>query len=92
VIRALTEETGHQSTSLMMAPSPSHAYPRGRELARRRIEEITADVEVGRIYEGTVLKLLDFGRIVSVLPARMACCTSRRLRTSVSTPSPTISR
>ena len=37
---------------------------------QRRIEELTADVEVGRIYEGTVLKLLDFGAIVSVLPGR----------------------
>ncbi len=42
----------------------------GGELARRRIEEITADVEVGRIYDGTVLKLLDFGAIVSVLPGK----------------------
>ncbi|HWH48895.1 MAG TPA: S1 RNA-binding domain-containing protein, partial [Burkholderiales bacterium] len=38
--------------------------------ARRRIEEITAEVEVGRIYDGTVLKLLDFGAIVSVLPGK----------------------
>jgi polyribonucleotide nucleotidyltransferase len=44
--------------------------PEGGELARKRIEEITADVEVGRIYEGTVLKLLDFGAIVSVLPGK----------------------
>jgi len=40
------------------------------ELARKRIEDITADVEVGRIYDGTVLKLLDFGAIVSVLPGK----------------------
>jgi polyribonucleotide nucleotidyltransferase len=42
----------------------------GGEAAKRRIEELTADVEVGKIYEGTVLKLLDFGAIVSVLPGR----------------------
>jgi polyribonucleotide nucleotidyltransferase len=42
----------------------------GGEAAKRRIEELTADVEVGRIYDGTVLKLLDFGAIVSVLPGR----------------------
>jgi polyribonucleotide nucleotidyltransferase len=42
----------------------------GGELARKRIEDITADVEVGRIYDGTVLKLLDFGAIVSVLPGK----------------------
>ena len=42
----------------------------GGENARKRIEELTADVEVGRIYDGTVLKLLDFGAIVSVLPGR----------------------
>jgi polyribonucleotide nucleotidyltransferase len=42
----------------------------GGEAAKRRIEEITAEVEVGRIYDGTVLKLLDFGAIVSVLPGK----------------------
>ena len=38
--------------------------------AKSRIEAITADVEVGKVYEGTVLKLLDFGAIVSILPGR----------------------
>ena len=38
--------------------------------AKKRIEDITADVEVGRIYEGTVLRLLDFGAIVQVLPGK----------------------
>ena len=38
--------------------------------ARKRIEEITAEVEVGRIYEGTVLRLLDFGAIVQLLPGK----------------------
>ena len=40
------------------------------ELAKKRIEDLTAEVEVGRIYDGTVLKLLDFGAIVSVLPGK----------------------
>ena len=46
------------------------AASEGGEAAKRRIEELTADVEVGKIYDGTVLKLLDFGAIVSVLPGR----------------------
>ncbi|MBI2509700.1 MAG: polyribonucleotide nucleotidyltransferase [Betaproteobacteria bacterium] len=44
--------------------------PEAGEMAKKRIEDITADVEVGRIYDGTVLKLLDFGAIVSVLPGK----------------------
>ena len=71
VIRALTEETG---TSIDIADDGTVTIAcvssEGGELARKRIEEITADVEVGRIYEGTVLKLLDFGAIVSVLPGK----------------------
>ena len=39
-------------------------------MARKRSEDITAEVEVGRVYDGTVLKLLDFGAIVSVLPGK----------------------
>ena len=41
-----------------------------REEAKRRIEELTASVEVGKIYDGTVLKLLDFGAIVQILPGK----------------------
>jgi polyribonucleotide nucleotidyltransferase len=41
----------------------------GRE-ALRRIELITADVEVGRIYEGKVVRLMDFGAFVAILPGR----------------------
>ena len=71
VIRALTEETG---TSIDIADDGTVTIAcvssEGGELARRRIEEITADVEVGRVYDGTVLKLLDFGAIVSVLPRK----------------------
>jgi len=71
VIRALTEETGttidiEDDGTVTIACVSSE----GGEIARKRIEELTADVEVGRIYEGTVLKLLDFGAIVSVLPGR----------------------
>jgi polyribonucleotide nucleotidyltransferase len=38
--------------------------------ARRRIEQITADVEVGTIYTGKVVKLMDFGAFVTILPGR----------------------
>jgi polyribonucleotide nucleotidyltransferase len=38
--------------------------------AKRRIENITLEVEVGQVYEGTVLKLLDFGAIVNILPGK----------------------
>ena len=71
VIRALTEETGttidiqDDGTVTIACVSPEAG-----EAARKRIEDITADVEVGRIYDGTVLKLLDFGAIVSVLPGK----------------------
>src|SRR3979411_2339483 len=41
----------------------------GRE-AQRRVELITADVEVGRIYEGKVARLMDFGAFVTILPVR----------------------
>jgi polyribonucleotide nucleotidyltransferase len=71
VIRALTEETG---TSIDISDDGTvtiaSVSSEGGELARKRIEEITAEVEVGRIYDGTVLKLLDFGAIVSVLPGK----------------------
>jgi len=71
VIRALTEETG---TTIDIAEDGTvNIACQGLdacELAKKRIEEITAEVEVGRVYEGTVLKLLDFGAIVSVLPGK----------------------
>ena len=38
--------------------------------ARRRIEMITAEVEVGKIYEGKVARLMDFGAFVTVLPGK----------------------
>ncbi|TCV90878.1 polyribonucleotide nucleotidyltransferase [Sulfurirhabdus autotrophica] len=71
VIRALTEETG---TSVDIAEDGtvtiSCVAPDACDLAKKRIEDITAEVEVGKTYEGTVLKLLDFGAIVSVLPGK----------------------
>src|SRR6266481_17643 len=71
VIRALTEETGctidiKDDGSVTIASVNAEACT----AARKRIQEITADVEVGRIYEGTVLRLLDFGAIVQILPGR----------------------
>ncbi|MDE2365534.1 MAG: polyribonucleotide nucleotidyltransferase [Betaproteobacteria bacterium] len=71
VIRALTEETGTtiditDDGTVMIACINAE----GGELARKRIEDITAEVEVGKTYDGTVLKLLDFGAIVSVLPGK----------------------
>jgi len=71
VIRALTEETGtvidiKDDGMVTIASVNADAC----NTARKRIEEITADVEVGRIYEGTVLRLLDFGAIVQILPGR----------------------
>lgn len=71
VIRAITEETGTtidiaEDGTVTIACTSSE----GGMAAKKRIEDITADVEVGRIYDGTVLKLLDFGAIVSVLPGK----------------------
>lgn len=70
-IRALTEETGttidiSDDGSVKIASVDKAA---GME-ARRRIEEITADVEVGRIYEGKVSKIMDFGAFVTILPGK----------------------
>src|SRR5690349_2750883 len=71
VIRAITEETG---TTIDIAEDGTVTIAcvnsEGGLAAKKRIEDITAEVEVGRIYEGTVLKLLDFGAIVSVLPGK----------------------
>jgi len=71
VIRALTEETGTQidiqeDGTVTIASVDAAAA----QEAKRRIELITAEVEVGSVYEGTVLKLLDFGAIVQVLPGK----------------------
>ena len=71
VIRQITEETGTtidiENDGTVKIASVSGAA--GRE-AQRRIELITADVEVGRIYEGRVARLMDFGAFVTILPGR----------------------
>jgi polyribonucleotide nucleotidyltransferase len=71
VIRAMTEETGasidiENDGTVRIASVDGTS---GRE-ARRRIELITADVEVGRIYEGKVARLMDFGAFVTILPGK----------------------
>jgi polyribonucleotide nucleotidyltransferase len=71
VIRAMTEETGatidiEQDGTVRIASVEGAS---GKE-ARRRIELITADVEVGRVYEGRVARLMDFGAFVTILPGK----------------------
>ncbi len=70
-IRALTEETGTtidiDDDGVVRIASVDKA---AGDDAKRRIEEITADVEVGKIYEGKVVKIMDFGAFVSVLPGK----------------------
>ena len=71
VIRAITEETGASvdidNDGTIRIASVDGAS--GKE-ARRRIELITADVEVGRIYDGKVARLMDFGAFVTILPGK----------------------
>ncbi|MDH3460779.1 MAG: polyribonucleotide nucleotidyltransferase [Burkholderiaceae bacterium] len=70
-IRALTEETGttidiaEDGTITIASTDTSKA-----EYAKKRIEEITAEVEVGKIYEGPITKILDFGALVNLLPGK----------------------
>jgi len=71
VIRSITEETGatidiDNDGTIKIASVDGHA---GRE-AQSRIELITADVEVGRIYQGRVARLMDFGAFVTILPGK----------------------
>ena len=71
VIRGIQEETGttieiEDDGTISIACVSSE----GGEAAKKRIQELTADVEVGKVYEGTVLRLLDFGAIVQLLPGR----------------------
>ncbi|MBS1196217.1 MAG: pnp [Proteobacteria bacterium] len=71
VIRAMTEETGttidiQDDGTITIAATTGEAAA----AARARIDAITAEVEIGKIYEGTVLKILDFGAIVQVLPGK----------------------
>jgi len=70
-IRALTEETGTQinieedGTITIASTDADRAAA-----AKKRIEEITAEVEVGKIYEGPVTKILDFGALINLLPGK----------------------
>jgi len=71
VIRALTEETGTQinidedGTITIASSDPAKA-----EEAKRRIQQITAEVEIGKIYEGPITKILDFGALINLLPGK----------------------
>jgi polyribonucleotide nucleotidyltransferase len=71
VIRAITEETGAtvdiDNDGTVKIASVNSAAGRA---AKERIELITADVEVGRTYEGKVVRLMDFGAFVTILPGR----------------------
>ncbi|WP_286999328.1 MULTISPECIES: polyribonucleotide nucleotidyltransferase [Comamonas] len=70
-IRALTEETGTQinieedGTITIAATDGDKA-----EAAKKRIEEITAEVEIGKVYEGPIVKILEFGALVNLLPGK----------------------
>ena len=70
-IRALTEETGCQinisedGTITIAATDGEKA-----EIAKKRIEQITAEVEIGKVYEGPVTKILDFGALINLLPGK----------------------
>jgi polyribonucleotide nucleotidyltransferase len=71
VIRAITEETGAsvdiENDGTVKIASVNAADGRA---AKERIELITADVEVGRVYDGKVARLMDFGAFVTILPGR----------------------
>ncbi|MCP4450605.1 MAG: polyribonucleotide nucleotidyltransferase, partial [Planctomycetes bacterium] len=71
VIRALTEETGatidiDDEGNVKIASSDLAAA----EDAKKRIEQITSDAEVGAVYDGTVKKIMDFGAFVEILPGK----------------------
>ncbi|WP_457390077.1 polyribonucleotide nucleotidyltransferase [Roseateles sp. P5_E1] len=70
-IRALTEETGTtidigEDGTITIASTDADKA----ELAKKRIQEITAEVEVGKVYEGPITKILDFGALVNLLPGK----------------------
>jgi polyribonucleotide nucleotidyltransferase len=70
-IRAISESTGatidiEDDGTIKIASADLSAS----EAARKRIEQITADVEVGTIYEGKVVRLMDFGAFVNILPGK----------------------
>jgi polyribonucleotide nucleotidyltransferase len=70
-IRALTEETGTtidigEDGTITIASTDAQKAAH----AKKRIEEITAEVEVGKVYEGPITKILDFGALVNLLPGK----------------------
>ncbi|MDC8785122.1 polyribonucleotide nucleotidyltransferase [Roseateles koreensis] len=70
-IRALTEETGTtidigEDGTITIASTDADKA----EHAKKRIQEITAEVEIGKIYEGPITKILDFGALVNLLPGK----------------------
>jgi len=70
-IKALTEETGTtidigEDGTITIASTDAEKAA----LAKKRIEEITAEVEVGKVYEGPITKLLEFGALVNLLPGK----------------------
>ena len=70
-IRALTEETGTtidigEDGTITIASTDAERA----EQAKRRITELTAEVEVGHVYEGPITKILDFGALVNLLPGK----------------------
>jgi polyribonucleotide nucleotidyltransferase len=71
VIRGLQEETG---TIIEITDDGnvtiSSVSSEGAQIAKKRIEDITAEVEVGKVYEGPVLRILDFGAIINIMPGR----------------------
>ena len=71
VIRALTEETGTQidigeDGTITIASTDADKAA----LAKKRIEDITAEAEIGKVYEGPVTKILDFGALINILPGK----------------------
>lgn len=70
-IRSITEETGAtiEVDDDGMVKIASVEKAAGEE-ARQRVEQVTADVEVGVIYEGKVAKIMDFGAFVNILPGK----------------------
>ncbi|MCS6811851.1 MAG: polyribonucleotide nucleotidyltransferase [Tepidimonas sp.] len=70
-IRAITEETGTtidiaEDGTITIASTDADRAAQ----ARKRIEALTAEVEVGQVYEGPVTKILDFGALVNILPGK----------------------
>jgi polyribonucleotide nucleotidyltransferase len=70
-IRALTEETGctidiGEDGTITIASTDADKA----EYAKKRISEITAEAEIGKVYEGAITKILDFGALVNILPGK----------------------